>query len=507
MTNCKRAIITIKRQWVKSLLIFSLTLVSMMLIMFIFFTQTSVTSTINNIRKNLVPITVIEFDNNTPLTPTLRDFITGETVRKIAALPYVAYHDFSLNASLLSFELDNWFPRERQSNDILTMSGFGYNMLNLYTMKNYTLFRLLGISRNDFLEIKFNQISIINGRVQTNDEINHGSNVAIISNNLALQNNLNIGDYFTMFHELIYFNIEMFEVKSIKLIPIELEIIGIFEINDLEEAREDIIENNLNWNRINPDHHRYVGLSNTIFIPNNVLEKIHNIENHERAQRGDFDNINYDRIGRHPMFVLSSSDYLEKFVEQASVYVPYQYVISTLLNRFQPLSHSLNYIKNIIDTFLIFILVVILALFLLIFFILLYDKRKEISIYLQLGYKKSTLYLQFIFEQIFIFFIALIIALIINYPLMNRISKNYLYNLITQFTENNETLYIVHGTDILHLQGFGGNLSIEEMMSYYSSIFDLSSVMISGGLIFIIFLTALLISSFSFILLKQEKYL
>jgi len=505
MNFIKRAFITINRMYIKSIvLIFLLTTIGFLILSSISI-QEAVSNTEYNLRKNMLPVVLIEMDwqefdlirTNNPQDERLYDktSLSPSLIKQFGDLKYVDFYDYRLETSLMSNELLPWVPL-----------SLNYHLMSTLTKtidsSSHFVFNISGVSKEYFLEQRTGFIDLSLGRTFLYSELTGGENVAIVSHLLAVQNNLNIGDRITFSNKQMDWDFYLDEIVILYSRDYSFEIIGLFDVYGIE---------NINFEQMDFTDlkiYDYVTFNrvNQIFIPNSVVSEI----NKQIVQVSDYFSGNTTEFFSYrsqPVFLLSDPLYVEKFSAAITPYLPSFYAPFTLINRFEPISSSMENLINIAEYILLVTIGTSIFLISLIITLSLIDRKKEFFIYSALGEKSGKIFGQTLFE----IFIISIISLVVSIPLGKLFSKilstNMIENQITQITNIERYFFTTTGRpyrfDSLEYLGFPPPMSVEEMLYFFD--IDLTENIFIFSLIFILSIIVITIISFIIVFYNKSK--
>ena len=139
-------------------------------------------------------------------------------------------------------------------------------------------FRLKGINYAPVIDFEEQKGKLVDGRVFTQEEVDNGTSVAIISKKLAEKNNLHVGDTFTLANAVYTYDNETGEEKLVTSRDVVLEVIGLFESQSIKEDQGESSDNGMfDWMDIE--------YQNTVYVPNEIVasEKRYNMEEYMKA--------------------------------------------------------------------------------------------------------------------------------------------------------------------------------------------------------------------------------
>jgi len=336
-------------------------------------------------------------------------YITPEIADSIGSLSYVKYYDYSSEAYINSNTLTQYDP----------------NMVEIPTI---SYFPLKGVQYAPILDIVNGNASLVQGRTFNEAEITNADYVALISDKVAEQNNIFVGDViylqntFSMWKE----DNTMEEYKR----DIALEVIGIFT-----PKVEQSDENNGGWIDYTP--------FNRIYVPNGVVHAENRWLNEQYAIAYPDSNIKIDQVYITPTFVLNNPEDVESFRTEAMNFLPDYYKVTVSSDAYDSVAGPIKFIgslSNIILYVAIGATILILSLVVILF---LRDRKHELGIYLALGESKSKVVGQILIEVVSIALIAITLSLLTGNSIAESTSQSMmdLRNEITGNTNDDGMVY------------------------------------------------------------------
>src|SRR5699024_658681 len=174
-----------------------------------------------------------------------------ELIEEVGGISYVKYFDYTMQTYLNSETIRSYYGEGMDDEDFMFYGPMGQ-------------FQIKGINYAPVLDFSEGKGSLADGRVFTQDEVDNGSSVAIISKKVAELNNLHVGDTFTLDNTIYDYDDETGEETVADARDVVLEIIGIFESQLMkEDTEEDSDQGMMDWLDID--------YQNTIYVPNKVV--------------------------------------------------------------------------------------------------------------------------------------------------------------------------------------------------------------------------------------------
>lgn len=482
MNLFKRAITSIIRKPVKSIILLFLIVILGSVTAGAITVRGAIHNTDANLRRNMRPLTSIvmdweawdehveDFHIMDTSFPT-RPFLTSEDIHSIGHLEYVYFYDYFIQWGTI------------ESRDLIRDYTSEYNHWNHPGGFPTTQFMLMGTAHTELIQAELEAIRIIQGRQFELNEHNSssGSIAAIVSEEFASVNNLSLSSVFTLGHWFIepddWGNTHAWESfhfdgdDILVHLEFEFEIVGIFELGDrIDEDDYDEI-----WRRWE--------LLWTIYIPNWAAEDIS--RQWQETNISILESFNHEwlvfhrRVNLTPpsimsLFILESPLDMADFIDAATPYLPEFYQFEDMSATFDAIANSMVTLRSIADWVLwISILATVLILSLLII-LFLRDRRYEMGVYLALGERKGKIISQILMEVLAISIVAISVSIFIGSAISGVVSHNML---MTELMLEEEEEWEFGSRSIFHNLGIPeNNLSIDEMMEQLDTSLTLQTI-------------------------------
>lgn len=180
------------------------------------------------------------------------DQLKVDLMKKIGESPYVKYYDYNAVSYSQTKDLKSASMDSEQTGGM--MEGF--------TLK--------GSNYHKIVDVEEKNIKVIEGKVFTQEDIDNGKNVGLISSKVAEENGLSVGDQMVM-DTRGYDYTEGGEEKELFKIDVPIQIIGIFEPTTVEmKDKENKKEEDQDMNQ------QFMSLQqlNTVYLPNKTVLEI-----------------------------------------------------------------------------------------------------------------------------------------------------------------------------------------------------------------------------------------
>ncbi len=329
---------------------------------------------------------------------------------------------------------------------------------------------LKGSNYHKILDVEENRIKIVEGKVFTQEDIDNGKNVGLISSKVAEENGLSVGDQMVMDSRGYDYSDEGGQ-KEIFKIDIPIQIIGIFEPTTVEmkdkEEKKEKKEQDMNQ--------QYMSLQqiNTVYVPNKTVLEI-NKDYLEKLKKVDPESpfISDDDEGEYytPVYVLNNPDDVEAFKQETQPLLPKLYTVNASTDQYEQIGGSMKKMSQISGYVVLIAVIATLLIISLVVLLFMRDRKHELGIYLSLGDKRSHVMGQIIIEMLIISGIALILSLITGNFLGKMVSESLLNSDILSSTNDQMNMFI-------GLDGLGSTeLTTDDIMNAYEVKFSLGYI-------------------------------
>lgn len=412
MNFIKRGFVGIMRRKGKSLILLAVLFILGNLIAGAISIQQATNNVEYNIRERLGATIVIERDYQTiealsdeEMVNLESEDISVESIRQVGELPYVKYYDYYTHFGLGSKSLKYYFGQDvDQAAAEETKIDFG----------------MKGINYPNVLDFENGDGNLIDGRVFSQDEIDNGSPVTLISEKLAEINNLHVGDTIVLNNDVYSYDLDTYEEELFSSRDLVLEVIGIFEIVAVKDDIEfDFGQGTINWED--------TLVQNTIYVPNQVIfnEMDFDWEETKKAIPEFADTMTENpQIGSYrTMYVLESHEYIDAFKQEADPLLPPYYHVVSSGDHYDTISgpvESMSTLSRYVFMAAIFATILIAGLVVLLF---LRDRKHELGIYLSLGEKRGRVIGQILIEVMVVAFVGVTLSLFSGNFIASQVSQ------------------------------------------------------------------------------------
>ncbi len=353
--------------------------------------------------------------------------ITVDMVDTIGMSEHVRSYDYSLNTS---FEA----------------KGVGYyyseNPEPIYTggEEGSSWFQIIGGQSTTLQYIENGDITFIDGRIYTEEEIKSGERVMLVSEEFAKYNGLNIGSTVKLLYTIyddsgmiaykeaarsdydIDIGIMPIERTALKVLEYEFKIIGTFTARPMKYV---------DWqgNLVEYDS-QYL---NSFFTNNNAINAMTDDVKAEVAAQGQ---ENYMYSSTAASFILKHPDYAEIFESQNEQYLTRGLIFSNNADSFDSIRTPMANVLWIADIVMWVAVVATVLIISLLVTLFLRDRRHEMGIYLALGARKGAVAAQIVSEVLLVAILAVSLSIFSGNMLAENMSTTMLENQLAEEEKN-----------------------------------------------------------------------
>lgn len=472
MNFFKRGIISIVRRPGKTAILLTLIFVLSNIIAGAISVKNALVNTEDAILDKMGVEVTIQYDwdaiYNNPVGEVVVPSITAEMVEKIGQSEYIKYYDYSINQHFEARDVKNYYSD--------------------YSYEGNGWFSLTGGQSTTLRDAENGDITIKEGRIYTQEEIDSGKPVLLISDKVAQLNALNVGSTVTFLYTLYdYSDIIVYkeraavdgdigilpvpiEPKIIKTFEFEFKIIGIFTAKPVLYTDRDgkVIEQD------SP-------LINTVYTVNRAINACVGEIQQEMQAAGMSDGGAY--TDATSAFVLKHPDDVELFESQNKQYLPEGLIFVNNAKSFDSIRTpmaNVEWISEIVMWVAVGATILIISLLVTLF---LRDRRHEMGIYLALGARRGTIATQILTEVLIIALIAVSLSVFTGNLLASNMSATMLENQLAEEqksqAQDGDYGYRV-AIDVYPGGGYENNedrISTEEVMGLYKVSLDAKTVL------------------------------
>lgn len=366
-----------------------------------------------------------------------------DLIKQVGELSYVKYYDYSVSTQLGSESIES-YQGDEMEDDFIT---HGPSMD----------FMLKGINYAPVIDLEEDKGNLVDGRVFTQDEVDKGTSVAIISKKLAEKNNLHVGDTFTLANEVYTYDYETGEEEFVTSRDVVLEIIGLFEpqlvIKESEENSGGGMMGFMDFD-----------YENTVYVPNEIVlsEDQYNMEEYMKADEefaammeDEEEEVSFEHYT--PMFVLNNPEDSEAFEEEVAPLLPELYKVVSATDQYDSIAGPIESMSKLAKYVLLVAVIATVLITGLVVLLFLRDRKHELGIYLSLGERRSRVVGQILIEVMVVAFIGITISLFSGNILAGQVSDT-----IMKADDNN-----MSNDDVYYYSELQTNVTAEDVIDSY----------------------------------------
>lgn len=370
-----------------------------------------------------------------------------DLIKEIGELSYVKYYDYSMSTWMGSESLKSYQDEELDEdiNEDVTFEGPSMD------------FTLKGINYAPVIDFEEQKGKLVGGRVFTQEEVDNGSSVAVISKKLAEENNLNVGDTFTLDNEVYTYDYETGEEEFATSRDVVLEVIGLFEPQEVKKNTEEDSNNDMMVFMDDMDYH------NTMYVPNEVVidETQYNWEESLKADEelaemmeGEDDSFEY----YEPIYYLNSPEDSEAFTEEVTPLLPELYTVISASDQYDDIAGPIESMSTLSKYVLIVAVIATVLITGLVVLLFLRDRKRELGIYLSLGEKRSRVVGQILIEVMAVAVVGITLSLFSGNLLAQQVSDTMM-----KADDNQRESY----EDYVYYENIQTDLTVEDVLDSY----------------------------------------
>lgn len=402
-----------------------------------------------------------------------------DMIKQIGDLSYVKYYDYSMSQWMSS---DSISPV--QSEDMMMM-------------EDYYQFVLKGINYAPVIDFEEGKAKLIDGRVFTDEEIENGTPVTIISEALATENNLAVGDNFTLVKNVLTYDDETGEESVVASRDLVLEIIGVFDPQLVRNDENDSSTSSATMMFVDDTEKQ-----NMMYVANEIVIQETEFEWTEMLKAdpewadmmSDEDTFEY----YEPIFYLNNPEDVEPFREEVLPLLPEYYTVISASDQYDRIAGPMESMSKLSKYVLIAAVGATILITGLVVLLFLRDRKRELGIYLSLGEKRSKVIGQILIEVIVVAFVGITISLFSGNLLAGQVSDTMMKS------DNNQEDY--YG-GYVYYDALESNITTDDVLDSYEVQLDLGYVLAFYGIGLLTILMATIIPLVYIVRLNPKKIL
>ena len=202
MNFLKRAIRSVARQKSKSLILFTVIFVLGNILAGSVIIQQSTQHVEKITKEQMGAIATVGIDWNDKEiqkefedpSPDMETNLDVKLIKKVGASPYIKYYDYSESSGFQSKNLKLFNPsgdKKDKADDKTEDKAGGFTLMEQFIP-------IRGVQNPKIMDISLNKIKLVEGSVFTEEDIQKGNKVVLISKEFASKNGLHVGDEMTI---------------------------------------------------------------------------------------------------------------------------------------------------------------------------------------------------------------------------------------------------------------------------------------------------------------------
>ncbi|UOE94068.1 ABC transporter permease [Alkalihalobacillus sp. LMS39] len=450
MNFIKRGLLSITRNKGKSIILLAIILILGNLIAGAISIQQATTNVEKTIKERMGTAATVELDYDSIWNSDMTEeemmnvnpeMLTLDMIKQIGELSQVKYYDYSSRTHL-------------GSEHVKSVTGYEEEDIEYENPYYETNFMLKGVNYAPIIDFEEGKNQLVDGRVFTNEEVENGAAVTVISKKLAELNNLHVGDTFILTSAVIDYQGHQEEILDSRDLP--LEIIGLFEPVTVERTEDENNQHGM-WDFMDMDK------QNTVYVANSIVldERKYDIEkrmelDEEFRKMVEEEGDAWLQEYYQPIYILNSTDDAQAFAEDALTLVPEYYVVRHASDQYDSISGPIKSMSKLSGYVLIVSVAASILIIGLVVLLFLRDRRRELGIYLSLGERRGRVIGQIVIEVFVIALIGITLSLFTG----NLIASGVSGTLMQSDTTSQDEFYY-YGDD------FTSNLTTSDVLNSY----------------------------------------
>ncbi|MBP2078754.1 ABC transporter permease [Oceanobacillus polygoni] len=404
-----------------------------------------------------------------------------DLIKQIGELSYVKYFDYSTSIYLGSESIESY---QGDMEGEIFHSGPSMD------------YKLNGINYAPVIDFEEEKGKLIDGRVFTQEEVDNGTSVAIISKKLAEKNDLHVGDTFTLDNAVYDYDEETGEEELITSRDVVLEVIGLFEPQSVKEQQEDNADSGmLDWMDIE--------YQNTVYVPNEIVasENRYHWEEYSKMDEEFAKMMEEDENAFEyfmPMFFLNSPEDSEAFEEEVAPLLPEFYNVVNAMDQYDSIAGPMESMSKLSKYVLLVAVIATVLITGLVVLLFLRDRKHELGIYLSLGERRSRVVGQILIEVMVVAVIGITLSLFSGNLLAGQVS-----DMMMKANDNQDEYY----EEYIYFGDTQIDLTTEDVLDSYEVSLNLSYILGFYGIGLLTILISTVIPLIYIVRLNPKKIL
>lgn len=414
MNYMKRAWLSVTRKRGKSAILFAVILILGNVIAGAIAVNQSTQNVEKQIKNQLGSLATIEIDYeklaNSEGGTSMEEIqpLSEELIKQIGERSEVKQYDYLREAMIAVDKFKPYRFRSEVENENIMVSG---------GMDSWVY--LTGTNLLKPLDFEEDTVDLTQGRFFTEEEQRTGKRVGLISEEMAQENGLTVGDTMVLDGQFVDYSSGMDPEKQ-KGNDYSIEIVGIFKNTSLEKA------NNQGQDGMASSFAFDDRPFNRIYMPNDAVKTI--VEEERAGQQAAFPAIDFgsDEEFFTPQFILNQPEDAEQFKQEVTPLLPNGYKVNASTDEYDRVGTSMNRLSQISSYVVVIAVIASLIIISLIIVLFTRDRKYELGIYLSLGERRKYVFAQIVLELLLIGVSAMLISLVTGNMLGKMVSESLL---------------------------------------------------------------------------------
>lgn len=402
---------------------------------------------------------VIASGSETDIDSAIPEFPVS-LIEQIGQSELVKYYDYSVTTAVGSGTLKPFVPQFLQDE----AGNFGSD-----PNADKTSFILRGTSYAKVAAIEEQRMRLVDGRVFTDEEIKNGTSVGLITEQLAKQNNVHVGDTITLTAYVIEWETGAIHASQ----DYTVQVIGVVAGNEINARKQSQGSDGDRWIQAFMEQ----TAANTLLVPNAVpVAMMRYIVEGELAHNTNLSEIQKSMMQKglqhtfyEPSYVLKNPESLEPFREEVAPLLPENYKLEAASDDYARIAAPVQSMSELSGYVLWIAAIATVTIVTLVVLLFLRDRKHELGIYLSFGEKRGRVIAQIMVEVLVIAVVSMTVSVFTGNALAQGVSGALIQNQIAQDAQDNtEPGHITQPTpSIGGFDNLGPNLDTSDVLEAY----------------------------------------
>ena len=418
MNYWNRALCSVTRRKGKSLILFTVIFVLGNVIAGAIAIQQSTTNVEKKIKNQLGAIATVDVDFNKLMNESsdggieVPKGLSVKEIEQIGSSPYVKTFDYSVSGNLFTKKFKSYEPESTGNATVMTNAG------------GNSMFSLKGTNLEESLEFKEKKLKLLEGRNFTQEEIDNGKAVALISKKVADANGVNVGDQVVLDSKGLNYSQDGTS-EEVYTQDHPVEIIGLYEPVSIEQKTGENGKQNLQQQLMETDKF------NVLYLPNKTVTAINQLEFEkgletmpENFKKADGTALTESESQITPTYILKSPEDVDAFKEENKALIPDFYKLNVSTDQYDQVGGTVKKMSEISGYVVLLAIGASLLIISLVVVLFLRDRKHELGIYLSLGEQRKYVVSQILLELVLVSLIAMCLSLVTGNFLGKTVSES-----------------------------------------------------------------------------------